>query len=232
MTPVPVRLISIAVTVPPAGSAPQASFPPQDIASFLAFCAGEWLALRSCFELESGESPTSPASLAVPANSTANSMEPASDEAGEAEGEGDAWHSSERAELLVAYLEPAASGEAGGLRLRPPGGAAARELHFSHDGAFRSQAAPEPGGSEGRVAPAAAAAQPEGGHWQLWPDGSLELTVRGASVIVRERIWFTKPNLRLRSTVENRADGTPGRASFSSEIRRVSRPAASAEPAP
>jgi hypothetical protein len=42
---------------------------------------------------------------------------------------------------------------------------------------------------------------------------------------VRERIWFTKPNLRLRSTVEHRADGTPGRASFSSEIRRISRPA-------
>jgi hypothetical protein len=152
-----------------------------------------------------------PASLAEPSNS----MEVARDDAGEATADGDAWHSSERAELLVAYLEPAASGEAGGLRLRPPGGGAVRELHFSHDGTFRSQAAPEPGG----------------GDWQLWPDGSLELTVRGASVIVRERIWFTKPNLRLRSTVENRADGTPGRASFSSEIRRVSRPAASAEPA-
>jgi hypothetical protein len=45
---------------------------------------------------------------------------------------------------------------------------------------------------------------------------------------VRERIWFTKPNLRLRSSVENHADGRPGRASFSSEIRRVSRPAAPA----
>ena len=241
-----VRPASITVTAPPAGSPPQAPFPPQDIASFLAFCAGEWLALRSCFELESGATPPSPASLAATANSTANPLGLASDEAGEAAGDGDAWHSSERAELLVAYLEPAASGEAGGLRLRPPGGAAARELHFSHDGAFRSQAASEPGGSEDRVASAAAAvggvstgidaldraaAQPEGGHWQLWPDGSLELTVRGASVIVRERIWFTKPNLRLRSTVENRADGRPGRASFSSEIRRVSRPAASAEPA-
>ncbi len=211
---------SITVTAPPAGSIPQAPFPPQDIASFLAFCAGEWLALRSCFELESGQSPSSPASLAATAhstaNSTANSVALAREAAGEAAADGDAWHSSERAELLVAYLEPAASGEAGGLRLRPPGGGAVRELHFSHDGVFRSQEAPEPG--EGR--------------WQLWPDGSLELTVRGASVIVRERIWFTKPNLRLRSTVENRADGTPGRASFSSEIRRVSRPAASAEPAP
>jgi hypothetical protein len=45
---------------------------------------------------------------------------------------------------------------------------------------------------------------------------------------VRERIWFTKPNLRLRSTVETNAAGSPGRASFSSEIRRVSRPTAPA----
>ena len=43
---------------------------------------------------------------------------------------------------------------------------------------------------------------------------------------LRERIWFNKPNLRLRSTIEQPADGLPGRASFSSEIRRVSKPAA------
>jgi hypothetical protein len=42
--------------------------------------------------------------------------------------------------------------------------------------------------------------------------------------MVKERIWFTKPNLRLRSSVEQRGDGSPGRASFSSEIRRLSRP--------
>ncbi len=210
MTPVPVRLISIAVTVSPAGSAPQASFPPQDIASFLAFCAGEWLALRSCFELESGQSPL-----------------PTSAGAGDGDGDGDAWHSSERAELLVAYLEPAASGDAGGLALRPPGGGAVRELHFSHDGSFRSQAAPQPGAPE----TTGAAARQQGGSWQLWPDGSLELTVRGPSAIVRERIWFTKPNLRLRSSVEHGPEGSPGRASFSSEIRRVSRPTASAAPA-
>ncbi len=191
------------MTASPAGSVPQAPFPPQDIASFLAFCAGEWLALRSCFELESGQS-----SL------------PTSDGAGD----GDGWHSSERAELLVAFLEPAASDEAGGLRLRPPGGGVVRELHFGHDGNFRSQAAPEPGavllGSE--------AARQGGGSWQLWPDGSLELTVRGPRAVVRERIWFTKPNLRLRSSVEHGLDGSPGRASFSSEIRRVSRPTGSA----
>ncbi len=239
------------MTAPPAGSSPQAPFPPQDIASFLAFCAGEWLALRSCFELERGETMPAPDALAAISAASANpaaesqSREPdASALLSDAVGDGDGWHSSERAELLVAYLEPASSGEAGGLRLRPPGGGLVRELHFSHDGAFRSQAVPEPGGSEGRVASGAAAlgaisagndalgpaaAQPDGGRWQLWPDGSLELTVRGPSAIVRERIWFTKPNLRLRSSVEQRPDGSPGRASFSSEIRRVKRPTGSAE---
>ena len=247
------------MTAPPAGSSPQAPFPPQDIASFLAFCAGEWLALRSCFELESGESMPAPDALAAISAASANSAADSQGREPDASAlpsDGDGWHSSERAELLVAYLEPASSAEAGGLRLLPPGGGAVRELHFSHDGAFRSQAVPDPRALEGRVAgghepvgPAAAGgvssggvapaslavggavAQPDGGRWQLWPDGSLELTVRGPSAIVRERIWFTKPNLRLRSSVEQRPDGSPGRASFSSEIRRVSRSGASAQTA-
>ena len=42
-------------------------------------------------------------------------------------------------------------------------------------------------------------------HRILWPDGSLELTLCAGDTEVTERIWFTKPNLRLRSTVENRA---------------------------
>ena len=65
---------------------------------------------------------------------------------------------------------------------------------------------------------------------QLGPDGSLELVIAADGLEVRERIWFTKPNLRLRSTVENRAGGAPGRACFSSEIRRVSRPATTGAP--
>ena len=40
---------------------------------------------------------------------------------------------------------------------------------------------------------------------------------------VRERLWFTKPNLRLRSSVTNQGDGNPAHAHFSSEIRRVSK---------
>jgi hypothetical protein len=153
-----------------------APFPPQEIGAFLRFCAGEWMSLRSRFALDAG-----------------------------LEGEnGDEWHSSERGELVVAYLEPEAPGGPGGLRVGPKDGET-QELQFSADGAFRN------GDQQGR--------------WQLWPDGSLELTLSSGEAEVRERIWFTKPNLRLRSTVESRADGSPGRASFSSEIRRVSRPA-------
>ena len=70
------------------------------------------------------------------------------------------------------------------------------------------------------------------GRWQLLPDNSLELTLSDGQREVRERIWFTKPNLRLRSTLESAGNGSPSRASFCSEIRRVSRPAAaSAAPA-
>ncbi|MEB3349945.1 MAG: phycobiliprotein lyase [Cyanobacteriota bacterium] len=114
----------------------------------------------------------------------------------------DAWHQSERVELRVEH-RPAADGHLGGLTLTPPGGAA-RALLFHADGRFAGDA------GEGR--------------WQLWPDGSLELVAQADGVERRERIWFTKPNLRLRSSVETRADGLPGRASFSSEIRRVQRP--------
>ena len=126
----------------------------------------------------------------------------------EAPSEEAAWHSSERGELQVAFLAPASADHPGGLRVTPPGGAG-RELHFRVDGSFG--AAPD-GGAEGR--------------WQLWPDGSLELILEGPGRVLRERIWFTQPNLRLRSSVEHRDGGRPGRARFSSEIRRVRKPAA------
>ncbi len=161
-----------------------ATFPPQEISSFLRFCAGEWMALRSRFAL---------AEAAVVAAVVA---------------EGDEWHNSERGELVVAYLEPDGAecpvDSPGGLSVGPKG-EPARRLLFAANGSFQV--------GEQR------------GSWQLWPDGSLELVVASNGSELRERIWFTKPNLRLRSTVENHADGSPGRASFSSEIRRVSRPA-------
>ena len=130
-------------------------------------------------------------------------------------GDDDSWHSSERGELVVQYLEPPPSGGPGGIRVSPKADGAlqsGRSLHFAGDGSFRAEAeGGQPAATEG--------------HWTLWPDGSLELVVRAADAELHEKIWFTKPNLRLRSTVENCHDGKPGRASFSSEIRRVSRPA-------
>ena len=164
----------------------QSTFPPEQIGAFLRLCAGDWMSLRSQFAL---------GAFSATDNDSAEDL-------GE---DGDAWHSSERGELVVSFLEPEAPGGAGGLRVCPKDGVA-QQLHFSADGDFRSG--------------------DQQGSWQLWPDGSLELTIRSNDTEVRERIWFTKPNLRLRSTVESSADGSPGRASFSSEIRRVSRPAA------
>jgi hypothetical protein len=125
----------------------------------------------------------------------------------------DGWHHSERGELRVTYLAAEQQGEPGGLEIRPPAGGAAagqgQRLQFTADGRFHSQGA---GGSDSQ------------GHWQLWPDGSLELSSGDGQITVTERIWFTKPNLRLRSCVEQRTDGRPGRASFSSEIRRLTAP--------
>ena len=165
-----------------------ADFPPASIEAFLRFCAGEWMSLRS--ELQLGQ------------------VSDDNDDNSEA-----SWHSSERGDLVVTYLEAegpgAASQDPGGLQV-----AAKRDgvlqapttLRFGNDGRFATS-----GGADG--------------GWTLWPDGSLELVLNAEGVEVREKIWFTKPNLRLRSTVETRSDGAPGRASFSSEIRRVSRPA-------
>lgn len=116
------------------------------------------------------------------------------------------WHQSERGELEMRYLVGSSAGEPGSL-VSQPAGAAAQTLLFHADGRFETAG--------------------EGGTWTLWPDGSLELSLEPPGRRISERIWFTKPNLRLRSTVEHHSDGRPGRASFSSEIRRVSRPAAS-----
>jgi hypothetical protein len=123
----------------------------------------------------------------------------------------ESWHRSERGELRFAYLAPEGPGDPGGLAISPPQGPT-RRLRFTEDGRFHDEDAT---GGEGTR-----------GDWRLWPDGSLELGLRLGELEVRERIWFTQPNLRLRSSVERRADGSPDRASFSSEIRRVSRPPA------
>jgi hypothetical protein len=189
-------------------------FPPQDLRSFLEFCAGDWLAVRSSFQLEAGgrsasETPPPPASAAAegPFQAPASGAEAAKSKPDQT------WHAAHRGELVVAYLPPERDGEPGGLVLTPPSGEGGDEsrqrLRFQTAGDFHHL------GAQGE--PLAK------GTWQLWPDGSLELTQLGEQGVVREWIWFTKPNLRLRSSVEQRLDGQPGRASFSSEIRRVSR---------
>jgi hypothetical protein len=105
-------------------------------------------------------------------------------------------------------VAPRHPGEAGGLAIQAAAAAQpAQVLIFDSGGQFTIEAEPARRGS-----------------WQLWPDGSLELVCAMAGLERRERIWFTKPNLRLRSCVEHGADGAPARASFSSEIRRLKRP--------
>ena len=54
----------------------------------------------------------------------------------------------------------------------------------------------------------------------------MELTLPQADgVVVQERIWFTRANLRLRSTTAVDGEGHPLQGSFCTDIRRVSKPA-------
>jgi len=167
---------------------PAIPFPPQEIGDFLRFCAGEWMGLNSTFALDG------PTALAAEDNATPgpSAREP----------EGDEWHTSERGELVVTYLDRQADGEPGGLSQGPKGGLQ-QLLLFHSDGSYHCGA--------------------DQGRWQFWPDGSLELVIDAQGQQVRERLWFTKPNLRLRSSVANQGDGNPAHAHFSSEIRRVSK---------
>jgi hypothetical protein len=177
------------------GATATAAFPPKDLAAFLGYCAGDWLSLRSRFNLGSGADPADGAN---------------SNEAAEAAADDNSWHASERAELQVTLL--AATGDGlGGLALEVKGQAGVQQSYFHADGSFGSEA----DALEGVT-----------GTWALGPDGSLDLVIEQGERQLRERIWFTKPNLRLRSSVEQLASGSPGRASFSSEIRRVPRPPA------
>lgn len=118
------------------------------------------------------------------------------------------WHASERGELV---LQSAADAANTGYRLNVCSGDG-RELasmRFADDGALLLN------GHQGDQC----------GQWQLHGDGCLELSLPAANgASLRERIWFTKVNLRLRSTTLVDADGTPRQASFCSEIRRVTAP--------
>ena len=55
----------------------------------------------------------------------------------------------------------------------------------------------------------------------------MELNLAGPNgMVVQERIWFTRANLRLRSTTAVDGQGLPLQGSFCTDIRRVSKPAA------
>lgn len=149
------------------------AFPPEDPGSFLSLCDGEWMSLRSCFELAAGGD--------------------------------DEWHSSERGELTVRCVSE--QGALGQLQVQAPGGTSST-LTFAADGQLILDADSQ-------------------GNWRFWPDGSMELNLsRADGVQVQERIWFTRVNLRLRSTTAVDAQGTPVQGSFCTDIRRVSKPAA------
>ena len=149
------------------------AFPPEDPGSFLSLCDGEWMSLRSCFELAAGGD--------------------------------DEWHSSERGELTVRCVSR--QGALGQLQVQAPGGTSSI-LTFAADGQLILD-----GDSPG--------------NWRFWPDGSMELNLsRADGVQVQERIWFTRANLRLRSTTAVDVQGTPVQGSFCTDIRRVSKPAA------
>ena len=143
-------------------------FPPADPAAFLALCDGQWMSLRSCFEL---------------------SME----------GD-DEWHSSERGELTVRCESTPASG-LGQLVVQAPSGVSSTLL-FSEDGGLSRNGEPA-------------------GTWRFWPDGSMELNLPSPDgVLVQERIWFTRANLRLRNTTAVKYACVPLQGSECTAIRR------------
>ena len=121
--------------------------------------------------------------------------------------ESDDWHNSERGEVAMTHTSLEADQHQ--LNVADAAGQSLATLVFNADGSLQR--------NEGAATPA--------GLWQLRDDGSLELQFPAADgAVVQERIWFTKPNLRLRSTTLMDGEGTPQQASFCSEIRRVTAP--------
>ena len=118
----------------------------------------------------------------------------------------DEWHNSERGELTVRRESTPASG-LGQLVVQAPSGVSSTLL-FSEDGGLSRNGEPA-------------------GTWRFWPDGSMELNLPSPDgVVVQERIWFTRANLRLRSTTAVNGEGVSLQGSFCTDIRRVSKPSA------
>ena len=112
------------------------------------------------------------------------------------------WHRSERGEIQVSFDSDSGDG-VGKLTLKVPDGSIVL-LVFIFDGSFNIN-----GNQVGR--------------WRFCDDSSIELSlVEDDGTMVQERICFTRPNLRLRSTTLVDCNGTPKKGSFSTDIRRVS----------
>jgi len=155
------------------------TFPPHDAAALLALCAGEWLSLRSRFDLCLAQ--------------------------GDDDG---AWHASDRGELRQTWTAaPAEGGLLGVLESRSPDGRVQR-LTFQRDGGLQAD-----GGLRG--------------EWQLEGEGRLLLSHGADGIDHHETIWFAKPNLRLRSVLARHGEALLA-AGFCSEVRRVTRPKATA----
>ena len=121
----------------------------------------------------------------------------------------DDWHNSERGEVTMHHQTAAAGAEH--LVVSDGQGKPLSTLSFSTDGGLQRQGEASLAGANGR--------------WELREGGCLELSIPADDgAVVLERIWFTKVNLRLRSTTLVDRDGTPQQANFCSEIRRVTAP--------
>ena len=121
----------------------------------------------------------------------------------------DDWHNSTRGDVTMHHQSSAEGSEQ--LVVSDGQGKPLSTLRFTADGGFHRQGEGSQAGSNG--------------HWELREGGCLELSMPGVDgAVVLERIWFTKANLRLRSTTLVDRDGTPQQANFCSEIRRVSAP--------
>ena len=122
----------------------------------------------------------------------------------------DDWHQSERGEVTVHFEASDNTSRLGVLVVQPLDSPASR-LDFAADGGLTLQS------RDGE----------QRGEWHFWPDGSLELTMKSlVGTVVQERIWFTRENLRLRSTTAIDAEGSPQEGSFCTDIRRVPKPEA------
>ena len=115
------------------------------------------------------------------------------------------WHRSQHDYIDVKRIAESAERCLGGIALKPPKGLE-QELYLLADGHFNLRGARQ-----------------ANGVWNF-RSGNLELSIcRDDGGLLTEWISFTKPNLRLRSTMATTAAGLPERASFASEIRRISR---------